>query len=290
MGSMRRSRPLVAVLLGSCSAALISGAVARAGAGPDSSLRAQASEVAPQQAGKKHDRRRGGKGAPPAPKPTDLWSLYPLNPAKQAPGLDAVQDNPGPVPAGGAASPQPRVAPVEGSTGNEGSTGTDIWVPGLAIAAAAALLLGLAVRLAARSRRPVALGASLGGYERAPPAHVARASGAVPAPKDANSTPETGQPAAAGATSASGGDHHSEAAREHVRVHLADGRAIEGWKRESHTRDQRVLMLDVERVLDAKGEETPSRPLDSFVLPPQVDHIELLDEQDETRAGARRND
>jgi hypothetical protein len=61
-------------------------------------------------------------------------------------------------------------------------------------------------------------------------------------------------------------------------VHLHDGRRIEGWRKEGwRTEDNRVIVLDVDRVYDSAGKELATTPLDSFVLPPQIDHIEKLD-------------
>jgi putative inorganic carbon (HCO3(-)) transporter len=64
--------------------------------------------------------------------------------------------------------------------------------------------------------------------------------------------------------------------REPVRVHLLDGRVIVGYTAGHYSRENRVLLLDVERVVDAGGREIPSTPLDSFLVPPQIDRIEVL--------------
>jgi hypothetical protein len=63
-----------------------------------------------------------------------------------------------------------------------------------------------------------------------------------------------------------------------VRVHLRDGRRIDGWRKgEGLSEDSRVMVLDVESVHDSTGVELASTPLDSFVLPLQIERIEKLD-------------
>jgi len=76
--------------------------------------------------------------------------------------------------------------------------------------------------------------------------------------------------------------------REHVRVHLFDGRVVEGYKRGNYSKENRVLVLDVDAVYDANGSEVPSTPLDSFLLPPQIDRIEALDQPSNPPAAEAR--
>jgi hypothetical protein len=75
-------------------------------------------------------------------------------------------------------------------------------------------------------------------------------------------------------TSAAQGDSR---AAQHVRVHLHDGRRIEGWKKDSRARDQKVLILDVDTVYDPAGNRVGPTALDRFLLPPQIERIERLD-------------
>ena len=103
-------------------------------------------------------------------------------------------------------------------------------------------------------------------------------------------TPASGKVSASPGTEHESRTHEPEPVvdRQHVRVHLFDGRVIEGYKRGHYSQENRVLVLDVETVFDANGKEVPRTPLDSFLLPPQIDRIEPFDEaSDAPGAGAR---
>ena len=181
----------------------------------------------------------------------ELWELYPIDPASPGtplptPDSRLEERDPGEVPAelegesseGGQGSPSSRDAP---------------WVPAgmlLAVGAAGAA----AALLWRRSRREPRPGRPLHRLPRA------------------GATPERGPP-----LRASGRDNGA-VDREHVRVHLRDGRRIDGWRKgEGLSEDSRVIVLDVESVHDSAGMELASTPLDSFVLPLQIERIEKLD-------------
>jgi hypothetical protein len=64
--------------------------------------------------------------------------------------------------------------------------------------------------------------------------------------------------------------------RERVLVQLADGRAIEGYKREFAPTQGKLLILDVIRAFDAKGNETLSSRADSFILNSEINSIRII--------------
>jgi Family of unknown function (DUF6338) len=66
--------------------------------------------------------------------------------------------------------------------------------------------------------------------------------------------------------------------RSHVRVHLRDGRVVEGSVKRAATHDQPVLLLDIVHVADAAGQETDPEPLDAFLPLAEVGHMETIDE------------
>ena len=68
--------------------------------------------------------------------------------------------------------------------------------------------------------------------------------------------------------------------RSHVRVHLRDGRVVEGSVKRAATHDQPVLLLDIVNVADAAGHETEPEPLDAFLPLAEVGQIETIGEVD----------
>jgi hypothetical protein len=208
--------------------------------------------------GERARRRRPRPARTPDPKP--LWSLYPLDAEANTPPGPPEQAPEPAVPAQGAV---PGVQPA----GEERSREAPLWAWTGVVAVLIAVALGFATRA---RRRPQLAGAA---PSRSTP------SPEVAAPPSAAGTPPA-EPARARAS--------PEIAREHVRVHLLDGRRIEGWRRGAPTSDRRVIVLDVDEVYDATGERVESRPLDSFLLPPQVERIELLDAPSGGRRDARR--
>ena len=212
---------------------------------------------------------------------SELWELYPIdpadagtplptpdptatdasgsvvNPAAEEPtGHDAgappepSEDVPAEV--GGATSGN-RDAPAGGGAGS-GST----WIPWIAIGAVALVAAGggaaFAVRRSARPSGAISV------------ATLAPEPAMSTEPRAATAAPWLRAPARAGPD------------RDHVRIHLHDGRRIEGWRKRGRVaEDDRVIVLDVDSVYDSSGREVATTPLDSFVLPPQVDHIESLD-------------
>jgi hypothetical protein len=183
----------------------------------------------------------------------ELWELYPIDPA--SPGT------PLPTPDARLEERDPGEGPAEregeSSDGGQGSpSGRDApWVPaGMLLAVGAAG--GAAALLWRRSRREPRPGSSGHVPHRLP---------------RAGATPERPPLRASGRRNGAGD-------REHVRVHLRDGRRIDGWRKDDGlSEDSRVIVLDVESVHDSAGMELASTPLDSFVLPLQIDRIEKLD-------------
>jgi hypothetical protein len=190
--------------------------------------------------------------------PDELWNLYPLNP---------LQNSPTPTPTSAATpaiGPQEEaVAPPQTtSTESEAAPGDGPAVVPLIVAAA---LLGLAAAtwiVVRRTARPAPAPQPSWNPPPSPP---------IVTPSAPSDPPERvidlrDRPL----TTANG-------TGQHVRVHLHDGRCIEGWKKDSRASDQRVLILDIDAVYDEQGRELVSTPLDRFLLPPQIERIEPLD-------------
>jgi hypothetical protein len=198
------------------------------------------------------------------PNPTPLWSLYPLNPAVSgtpaAPPEEATD-----------LTARSQEATTEGdAVPSSGSTDDGMLL--LAGAGAAALLLvaGLVWLAARRRTTPSRVGAGAASTGAASP----RAAAAAAPPSTNGPAPAAAQPLAI--------------AREHVRVHLSDGRSIEGWRRGSYSTDQRVVVLDVDNVYDAAGNKVAATPLDSFLLPPQIARIERFESPGPSQNDSRR--
>lgn len=212
---------------------------------------------------------------------SELWELYPIDPADAGTPLPTPEpDGTGATGAGispGAKEPaqQAEGAPAEGgeevptegdgapaeaggdATGDDRGRPTALWMPWLALGAVVLLVAGGGAALAARR-------STRGGEQAVPP----------PQRRPARRPPRP----VAGAPAQAGGATRGASTREHVRIHLHDGRRIEGWRKSGGvSRDHRVIVLDVHSVYDSAGRKLAASPLDSFVLPPQVDHIETLD-------------
>jgi Protein of unknown function (DUF4012) len=64
---------------------------------------------------------------------------------------------------------------------------------------------------------------------------------------------------------------------EYLRVYLRNGRRVEGWNAgDLSAPDLEAINLEVQRVLDQKGQETPRTPLDSFILASQIIAVERI--------------
>jgi hypothetical protein len=198
-----------------------------------------------------------------------LWSLYPMNPAAGRTPL--------PTPTAEGPSDETLAAPVERTPPTDvraaaleqrrreeaaGSPGeASPWTRGAGVAALGLVVVGAAWWVNGRRGRRAAL---------AGPAAAQRLSGVNEQPTLPSAPRVTlrSKRAPGGVT----------ADREHVRIHLQDGRRIEGWKKGGWiSEDERVLVLDVESVHDRAGHAVDTTPLDSFVLPPQIERIEKLD-------------
>jgi hypothetical protein len=230
--------------------------------------------------------------------PEELWSLYPLNPL-----AGRQQSSPSPDPSRAVGEPPSDAVASQPITVEQAADRDSEGVPWLLFVAGGAGLVAVGWGLA-RRRRPALPGAA----SAAPGPHAAGRSerldragnGAAPGggPPEVPEVPAAPQrPAAAPVAGAAGPPRAFESgapdalaaaptatsepvdprAAQHVCVHLHDGRRIEGWKKDSRARDQRVLILDVESVYDPAGNRVGATALDRFLLPPQIERIELLD-------------
>jgi hypothetical protein len=67
--------------------------------------------------------------------------------------------------------------------------------------------------------------------------------------------------------------------REYIRVTLRSGRVVEGWKTYvPGGSDSEALTIEVTSVRSPDGEDLASDPLDSFILPSQIKHLERPEE------------
>lgn len=231
---------------------------------------------------KEKDRRQGRKG------PAELWELYPLNPLA---GRQERPPSPAPSEAVGE-SPSDAVAsrPITVEHAAERDEGGGLPWPALVAGGTVLVAAGWGL---ARRRRPAlaAVSAPQSTPRTSPERRPEPAAGnagppaATRPPSPVGAGPARSAPAAP--TSApgivditdktSGGAEGDPRAAQHVRVHLHDGRRIEGWKKDSRARDQKVLILDVETVYDPAGNLVGPTALDRFLLPPQIERIERLD-------------
>jgi hypothetical protein len=190
--------------------------------------------------------------------PDELWNVYPLNPVQKSP-------TPRPTSASTPAiGPEEEAVAPPQTTSTETETTSDGGAP-LVPLTLAALLLAVAAGtwvVVRRTSRPAPAPEPSWNPLPSPPA-VAPSAPPDPPERviDLRERPLT-TPNGTG---------------QHVRVHLNDGRCIEGWKKDSRASDQRVLILDIDAVYDAEGRELVSTPLDRFLLPPQIERIEPLD-------------
>jgi hypothetical protein len=219
------------------------------------------------------------------PGPVELWRLYPLNPLTGRRTPEPPQPSPSPTDQAVAEGPVPDTeaeSDGSGSASGEGGAGFPL-IPGLMILGLAGVVAAWVVarRESHRESRPSPVWGGAPGLEPAvapndlpPSPRDETVAAAAPAPRTDGDRPRGSRPKARPARR---GSARNGAAGEHVRVHLNDGRCIQGWKRDSRSTDQRVLILDVETVFDASGREVGSTPLDRFLLPPQIERIEPLD-------------
>lgn len=148
---------------------------------------------------------------------------------------------------------------------------TDFTVPGsdhvrvfavtYADAAAAALLFGILLLVTTRLR------ARRGRVRDRSAEEPARAS-EQPAPHPAAEAPAPPEPV---------DDDHVE--KGYVRVHLRDGRSVEGWSR--RWRDSQIWFMDVTIVRNGDGIEVPSTSRDTVLLSTLIERVEKLDPEPE---------
>ena len=167
-------------------------------------------------------------------------------------------------PAEAAEPSAPDEAPAEGAKGGEAGSGAWPVLVAIVLGGAGALLIASTVR---RALRP------------GPQFHIVgtqTASGAGPVSE---------QQAPARDTADDSAEPEPEPGR--VRVHLRDGRTMEGAVKYAPTSDTPVLLLDVIDVSDAEGHRHDPGPLDAFVPLVEIEHVEALEERD---AGAARDE
>ena len=194
-------------------------------------------------------------------KPNELWRLYPLDPevGRKSRTQSDVTVSPSAAPAQ-ELNGRSKVAP-------EGAGSSTAW-PWLAVTLgfAGALLAVLAVR---RSPRP---GPSIPATMQ----NIQTDSGArpefEPAPADVKANPPLARPPEPSL----------------VRVHLRDGRMMEGAVKQAPTRDSPVLLLDVVGVSNAEGTKRDPEPFDEFVPVIEIEHVESIEHTDERTPDPRR--
>jgi hypothetical protein len=84
------------------------------------------------------------------------------------------------------------------------------------------------------------------------------------------------QPVSAAAPAQSGPE--TEPAHERVRLRLADGRSLEGYKRNSPSTSPHLIILDILAAFDPNGNAAPTRPSDSFILESEISSIQRIDD------------
>jgi hypothetical protein len=67
-------------------------------------------------------------------------------------------------------------------------------------------------------------------------------------------------------------------APEHVRLQLADGRLLEGYRRNSPSTSPHLIILDILAAFDPEGNVAPTRPSDSFILESEISSIQRIDD------------
>jgi hypothetical protein len=67
-------------------------------------------------------------------------------------------------------------------------------------------------------------------------------------------------------------------APERVRLQLADGRCLEGYKRNSPSTSPHLVILDILAAFDQDGNAAPTRPSDSFILESEISSIQRIDD------------
>jgi hypothetical protein len=186
-----------------------------------------------------------------------LWRLYPLDPeAEQEDPARTKNDTPAQAPPVSSDREQPNERDAAPGDQDEGGLSAIALLVAVTLLSVGLLSMGLVAR---RSTRGVPTASPGRETERAavglqPERHLQgfRARSAMQQPEE----------------------------RSHVRVHLRDGRVVEGSVKRAATHDQPVLLLDIVNVADAAGQETDPEPLDAFLPLTEVGHIETIGEVD----------
>jgi hypothetical protein len=193
-------------------------------------------------------------------KPNELWRLYPLDP--ESGGQGSTQSD---VPASPSLAPA-REPDRRGEVAPEDAGGSRAW-PSLI-----AVTLGFAVAL-------LVVVAARRGSRATPSTHATMQNLST----DSSARPNAEavlENVEAGPASEMGAEPNL------VRVHLRDGRMMEGAVKYAPTQDSPVLLLDVVDVSDAEGKKRDPEPFDAFVPLVEIEHVESIDDSEEREPDA----
>jgi hypothetical protein len=187
-----------------------------------------------------------------------LWRLYPLDPeaTQEDPAPQTKNDRPAQAPP--VSSEQPNERDAAPSDQDEGGLSATALLVAVTLLSVSLLSIGLVAR---RSTR--------GAPTASPGRRIERAAVGVQPRAEVRLQGFRGRSAL-----------QQPEERSHVRVHLRDGRVVEGSVKRAATHDQPVLLLDIVNVADAAGQETDAEPLDAFLPLAEVGHIETIGDVD----------
>ncbi len=210
--------------------------------------------VGPAAAQTERDREEGQR------KPNELWRLYPLDPevGRKGRAQNDVLVPPSPVP----------TQELNGRSEVAQDAGSLVawpWLVAVTLAFAGALAVPAMRRGLRLNASPQATMQDIQTDLGARPDVVS-----APAEVEADSLPEMSPDASL------------------VRVHLRDGRMMDGAVKHAPTRDSPVLLLDVVGVSDAGGSRRDPEPFEEFIPLVEIEHVESIDCTGELRYDSRR--
>ena len=65
---------------------------------------------------------------------------------------------------------------------------------------------------------------------------------------------------------------------ERVRLKLADGRSLEGYKRHSTSTGTHLVIMDILAAFDQEGKPVATQPSDSFILETEISSIQRIED------------